>query len=355
MAWMPGEDLIIRLWDTVEKVGSGLAKPMQIKREGRALTEVRRHEMLADAQTRVDVERILSGEAALGDGGKLLLSHAGKANERNEPYLSFQPSEPSSGGTRILTEFAADRETAVAMRKLLNLRKTVVLAEEEMTQNTGREQENVCSAEANKSSVEEDWLERWREGAESVSAEAMQRLWARALAGEIISPGSYSLRSLNFLRTLGRNEAGLIAEFGAYVLSGVYVFSESTTFKTAFSFDKQLELQAMGIISGVESVGLTRSANLTPNDGKYKHGIIHAGSAIIAVSDTEKIIRIPCLSVTTLGREILKLGKFEGNDDYVRDLVDFLKPHCSEILIGTIVSLEGGRVTTATPRCVYPM
>lgn len=44
--------------------------------------------------------------------------------------------------------------------------------------------------------VDDDWFNTWRDYAGRVSAEKMQRLWGSVLAGEIKSPGQYSLRTL---------------------------------------------------------------------------------------------------------------------------------------------------------------
>jgi len=54
--------------------------------------------------------------------------------------------------------------------------KAVLFAEEEL--------EN-CTAEASSEDIDQDWFTRWRDCAEKVSNEDLQRLWAKALAGEL--------------------------------------------------------------------------------------------------------------------------------------------------------------------------
>lgn len=67
MQW-PGEQLIIRLWETLSEKGVGsLLIPWQIKREGLANLEVRRAELLALAQTEKDAEEIRAGQKRLED------------------------------------------------------------------------------------------------------------------------------------------------------------------------------------------------------------------------------------------------------------------------------------------------
>ncbi|MDH7453540.1 DUF2806 domain-containing protein [Luteimonas composti] len=57
---------------------------------------------------------------------------------------------------------------------------------------------------------EQDWINRFFRAAEDISSEQMQLLWGRILAGEIKSPGSYSLRTLEFFRNLTRENATLL-------------------------------------------------------------------------------------------------------------------------------------------------
>lgn len=60
--------------------------------------------------------------------------------------------------------------------------------------------------------VESDWLSRFIGDARHVSDPEMQTLWAKILAGEVNSPGSYSKRTVNFLSELSKDEAQLFTK-----------------------------------------------------------------------------------------------------------------------------------------------
>jgi uncharacterized repeat protein (TIGR03899 family) len=62
---------------------------------------------------------------------------------------------------------------------------------------------NVVSGEA----VDEDWILQFFENAQDVCDAEMQKLWGRLLAGEVASPGGYSKRTLQFLKTMSKDEA----------------------------------------------------------------------------------------------------------------------------------------------------
>lgn len=60
--------------------------------------------------------------------------------------------------------------------------------------------------------ISQDWINRFQSIAEDVSDEDMQNLWARILAGEVKQPDSYSLRTLDTLRNLTKDEAELFTK-----------------------------------------------------------------------------------------------------------------------------------------------
>lgn len=57
--------------------------------------------------------------------------------------------------------------------------------------------------------VSDDWRRNFFLEAENVCDADMQELWGRVLAGEVAKPGSFSLRTLNVLKSLSREEAEL--------------------------------------------------------------------------------------------------------------------------------------------------
>ncbi len=69
-----------------------------------------------------------------------------------------------------------------------------------------------CSDSEVTDRADKDWFNSFIELAEDVSNKTMQDLWAKILAGEITSPGSFSLKSLKAFRTMSINEAKLLAK-----------------------------------------------------------------------------------------------------------------------------------------------
>lgn len=65
--------------------------------------------------------------------------------------------------------------------------------------------------EANSEPVDADWTARFFDSVKDISNADMQRLWAKLLAGEVVQPGRFSLRTLERLRTLTSAEAKLFS------------------------------------------------------------------------------------------------------------------------------------------------
>jgi hypothetical protein len=309
MPWFPGEALLVRWSEIVERLGVGLFSPVQIRREGKAHAEVRRHEMLLDAQTRRELPDVMAGRLILDRSGKLLPPPrgAGHGEERKEPQLIF----PHQEEPLLIT--AQRRELADATYRLLNLRKTVVLAEEEFDQTAG--DNGVSSAEEATPAIDLDWLYRWKELAERVSIEEMQRLWAKILVGEFSHPGSYSLRTLNLLFSLNKAEAELITEAAKFCIKGynkdlvIYKHSEYLATR-GLTFHHLLALEDLRILTGVQ-LGERPLQYQYAFERKGDYGFVpltYGGKTIVVYKATDASLTLPVYIVTRIGAELLLLG-----------------------------------------------
>lgn len=61
---------------------------------------------------------------------------------------------------------------------------------------------------------DDDWIARFFTSAQDINSSQMQDLWGRILSGEIKQPGSYSLRTLDFIRNISSSEAELFERVG---------------------------------------------------------------------------------------------------------------------------------------------
>ncbi len=75
------------------------------------------------------------------------------------------------------------------------------------------ENEKSCSQEP----VEQGWISVFFDSVSNVSDENLQILWGKILAGEIMQPKKYSLRTLHTLKNLSKNEAELFQKIAPFI------------------------------------------------------------------------------------------------------------------------------------------
>ncbi|WP_421258284.1 DUF2806 domain-containing protein [Aeromonas sp. 600886] len=303
----PGEKLVIKLWETLAEKGIGsLLTPWQTIREGRARNEVRHQELLMLAQAEKDAADVRAGRKQLRSDGTLMLT---SVDQSSTDITIESRIEPTLGLPNALN--AAVTCSAVnAARIELNSAKAVIYAEEQLANDPQTPPDR---------EIDEDWLFAWRDYAGKVSAEDLQRLWGSVLAGEIKSPGRYSIRTLEFLKTLSKPEADVISKIARYAIDGRIARGQKQYLdERGLTFGLLLRLQEMGVVSGVEAVGLNTSYK-TVVEGKFIKALLSNGKALIVEhDDPTKVLKLEVYLLTEVGSQILGLGSFEPDLDYLR-------------------------------------
>lgn len=305
---LPGEKLVIKLWETLAERGVGsLLSPWQVGREGRARNEIRRHEMLTLAQAENDAADIRAGKKRLQPDGNLLLTNA---QTHMTPEIEVRI-EPTLTLSRIV-DFGNIAAASAAARSEINAAKAILFAEEQLASDT-----QVPPSR----DVDEDWLFAWRDHAGKVSAEDLQRLWGSILAGEVKAPGRYSIRTLEFLKTLSKAEAVMISMLASYVIDGRIARSQSEYLESkGLNFSTLLIMQELGVVSGVEALGLTTTYK-SSNAEKFVLALISHGKVLVVENDdASKTLVFEIYMLTEVGKQVFGLGSFEPDSEYMQRL-----------------------------------
>lgn len=343
----PGEKLAIRIWDTLEKSGIGLLRPAQMRREGIAKAEVEHRLRLALAQAEKDASDIAEGRVAYDPSSGRLLP----IQTRTPLLPTLEPpaeSAAGSSGERVprlgsALEFGGGISRGIAIRET---RRAINL--EHIIQQAGAEAIGVNDDVVSDAPLNPDWLARWRDSAQDVSDEDVQRLWARALTGEIQSPGRYSLRTLDFLRSVSKPEAELIAKVGPLSFVAFIYRERSLLEQRGLPFGTLSWLQNLGILAGVESIGI--DWNIHPHADGAPSAVAYVCCELgVRVSNVSAHIQIPIYSITALGGEILTLGKFQADRDYVAAFAKFVASRGAKCTIGQANLRGDGTVMILPP------
>ena len=322
----PGEKLLMKLWETITEKGvGGLLAPWQVKRLGRARTEVRRDELLVLAQAEKDIEDIRAGRKYLGVDGKLL-EVPKPSNDKPPNILGFMVAQIPTQPVQSLEDLIREGTGQFGLReakRAINIQRILLLAEQEA--------ERVPDSEVSEKQVENDWFERWRENAQDVSSDELRQLWARVLSGEVKQPGTFSLHLLELLRRISRTDAESICKIAPYVIDGGWIFRRDYSFfsERGFRFSFFLDLEELGILTGTQilpNVGGLKWEQRSISDDSFLAILKNHGKALIIESpDPKRRLEIPIVGVTRVGKEILSLGDFEPNVEYLEYIGRYFK------------------------------
>lgn len=119
------------------------------------------------------------------------------------------------------------------------------------------ELKNIPEEEISDDSVDEDWIHRWFNSVEFISSDDLKIIWGKLLTGEVKKPGSYSLRTLEFLKNISTKEAELIQKVFQYVL--IYgnnqirsYFLYTDEIKASYSFSEAQKIIELGLVQSTE-------------------------------------------------------------------------------------------------------
>lgn len=138
----------------------------------------------------------------------------------------------------------------------------------------GQKQENIenitrkalpdVASDAKPEAVENDWIVNFFDKSRLVSDQDMQALWARVLAGEANTPGSYSKRTVSLLSSMDKGEAELFKNFCSFVWNFggltpfVYDFVHPIYNNSGITFDSLNHLDLIGLINFSGLTGFIR-------------------------------------------------------------------------------------------------
>ncbi|MBR7783994.1 DUF2806 domain-containing protein [Undibacterium luofuense] len=108
---------------------------------------------------------------------------------------------------------------------------------------------------SNPAEIEEDWLAYFFKNCDTVSDNEMQSLWAKMLVGEATSPGTFSKRTIDFVRSVEKEDAHLFTNLCRFVwhlgepLPLIFDVREQIYSDRGINFNSLKHLETIGLIS----------------------------------------------------------------------------------------------------------
>lgn len=151
----------------------------------------------------------------------------------------------------------------------------------------------------------DDWMARFFNTVEDITEDTMQNLWAQILAGEVKRPHSFSLRTLDILRNMTKEDAELyVKSIKSYCFDGVLL----TDTEYGVSLEDRITLCEMGLLSPDE---LTKTLIVAQ---EKQHLQLNRDYILWLEKDASYNIEVlfNCRTLTKAGKELLQLV---DNDD----------------------------------------
>lgn len=220
---------------------------------------------------------------------------------------------------------------------------------ENITQKAAKNLES--ESEVSDEPVDEDWSTRFFNYAEDISNNEMQELWGQILAGEIKQPKSYSLRTLEVLRNITKEEAEIFIKSSNLVISSsnspfLFKGENDLLSKYDFTFEDRLLLTEIGIIQ--PETNISRGLNKTGSDLLT---YFESGNYLIKITKkaNTKEYRIPIFRFSKIGGELLKLLTPNPNSEYLKEFCMSFESEKMETEYAFIVSIESNAIQHSQP------
>ena len=282
------------------------------------------------AQGETDARAILEGTKQLDITGKL-------TDISNAANTALQ------GATNIDSEVQA-RVTFQERKRQANLRAISEIAHKHLSDKVSDEE------------VDEDWIARFFSAAQDVTNEEMQLIWGKLLAGEVAEPGSYSLRALEIVRNLTREEASTIENILRYMIADAIPFLDQNFWDDReIIFDKFLLAEELGVLQ--ISTGINKLVKWVGSNNKSKYAAsIKYGNILLMVSgdDPKAKLKIPVHVVTKVGVQIRNLVSDYHDHQYIYEISKICEAQGFDFHIADFVYSKDGSYHYANKRPALP-
>lgn len=194
---------------------------------------------------------------------------------------------------------------------------------------------------------DDDWITRFFDTSQNISSEQMQQLWGKVLAGEIREPGSYSLRTLDFLKNLTVADARIIETISKFTLRHL---RDSLIIQP----DAGAWLQNKGKLYHGHRIAGCDLAVLTPNDlslkvfdnPKQAQVFFESDEKILLLNRTDATYErhINIWKLTPLGAELVKLCAQPVDIEYLEEVSRYFSTLNMDVVLADVTSRDSSGV-----------
>ena len=251
--------------------------------------------------------------------------YGGLRMDNNRPVL-HQKNELNKINDNALEHVKSEIIEDIAHRAVVRLRNSEIYKQqniEKIINKTGTLLgDEIVSSNEN---IDESWVRTFFEYGSKIGDDTLQNIWAQILSGEIKRPKSYSLRALETLKLMTKDDIEVLQRMSSFVLqSGKEKFiynNKSLLDKYGMNIDSILMLQECGFLTQsdlrIKIIASRENADSISNFSKV--------GVISVEGDSSVEFKVPAYIITSTGRELLNVINIEENYDYFIDCIKELK------------------------------
>lgn len=341
------ETYLGKLWNLIFDEGSsGLLSPGVIYRERKNWDTVRDLELSYIDQARSDLKAVKQGRKVFDHRGFIVEAPEAPLLEEKVKISSIIERDHNAVTDEVEIRLGAGRLFAIInneakVRELdrsLNIRKVAILAE--------REARNRFDGFCSEREVEDDWVSRWRDYAQNAYSEALQTVWAKVIAIEVIKPGSISTHTLDFIRHLSPADSEMIKIIGRLSF-GEFIYREANSYFTREIHQPMFEtLEDLGLIDGVKRGDFWKDMSLQEHRGVLKQesqALLKCFNKAILMqaSPDESAMNIPVYYVTRLGKQVFSVLVEDADMAYLWAVAHDIKQKGINVDMGDWSDMQG--------------
>jgi hypothetical protein len=207
--------------------------------------------------------------------------------------------------------------------------------------------ELLSETEVPNESPDEDWICRFFNSAQDVSSEQMQELWGRILSGEIKRPGSFSLKTLDFVRNMTKHDAELIQLLAPLTVKVHNSYVIPIPDKAWLEANRSVYPShhfAGGELGALYPTDLQNRFFFQP---EQTQAVFTSGDRLLLIDRHEVTseLQLPIWKYTQVGSELIDLIAPEPDIDHLRVVGDFFVKRKAQAKIARIIdTLPDGRI-----------
>lgn len=175
--------------------------------------------------------------------------------------------------------------------------------------------------------ISREWMHRFIDAAGDISTEELQKIWSKVLAGEVLEPSSFSLRTLECLRNLDVRDANLFEQLCKFVISNRFVINDNDFLrKHGMPYDFILRLDESGLLNSSGTIFFHKEISKEPEL------ILDFGDYILmAISEENRKFTLQEFPLTAAGRELSMIVGSKMDLDLIKEICQVAVKNNSKI------------------------